>query len=124
MSSLFGASLLSSVGSFPLHLVPLIVATMIADSTTSVAGAGWVASSILLGQLSTSLLLPALGIYSVGRALVFAAGVVLIAGLAISGASEYWIMVTGWFLVGQCCGVFSYLGTVVASEFSRPVFAF
>jgi hypothetical protein len=122
--SLFGASLLSSVGSLPLHLVPLIVMTLIADSRTSVAGAGWVASAILFGQLSTALLLPALGIYSVGRALAFAAVVGLTAGATISNAAEYLVALTGWFLVGQCCGVFSYLGTIVASQFSRPVFAF
>src|SRR5215831_15525091 len=97
MSSLFGASLLSSVGSLPLHLVPLIVATLIADSRTSVAGAGWIASAILFGQLSTALLLPALGIYSVGRALASVAAVVLTVGVAISGAADYLIMLTGWF---------------------------
>ena len=124
MSSLFGASLLSSVGSLPLHLVPLIVAALIADFRTSVVGAGWIASAILFGQLSTALLLPALGIYSVGRALAFAATVVLTIGVAISAAADYLIMLAGWFLVGQCCGVFSYLGTVATSRFSRPVFAF
>lgn len=124
MSSLFGASLLSSVGSFPLHLVPLIVATLIADTRTSVAGAGWIAASILFGQLSTTLLLPALGIYSVGRALAFGAALILPVGIAISGAAEYWIMLIGWFVVGQCCGILCYLGTVAASQFFRPVFAF
>lgn len=124
MSSLFGASLLSSVGSLPLHLVPLIVVTLIADSRTSVIGAGWIASAILLGQLSTALLLPALGIYSVGRSLIFATTVVLTVGLAISDTTAYLAMLTGWFLIGQCCGVFSYLGTVVASRFPRRVFAF
>jgi len=121
--SLWGASLLSSVGSLPLHLVPLIVATLIADSRTSVAGAGWIASAILFGQLSTTLLLPALGINGVSRALAFAAASVLTIGVAISNATEYAIMLTGWFLVGQCCGVFTYLGTIVASGFSRPAFA-
>jgi hypothetical protein len=124
MSSLFGASLLSSVGSLPLHLVPLIVATLIADSRTSVAGAGWVASAILIGQLSTASLLPALGVCSVGRAFAFVATVILTVGVAISGAVDYLIMLTGWFLVGQCSGVLSYLGTVATSQFSRPVFAF
>jgi hypothetical protein len=124
VSSLFGASLLSSAGSLPLHLVPLIVVALIADSRTSVAGAGWVASAILFGQLSTALLLPALGIQSVRRAYVFGAAVILTVGVAISSAAEYLVVLTGWFLVGQCCGVFSYLGTVVAAQFSRPVFAF
>ena len=122
--SLWGASLLSSVGSLPLHLVPLIVATLIADSRASVAGAGLIASAILFGQLSAALLLPALGVYSVSRALVFAAAIVLTVGVAISNATEYAIMLTAWFLVGQCCGVFTYLGTIVASRFSRPAFAF
>jgi hypothetical protein len=83
-----------------------------------------VASAILFGQLSTALALPALGIYNVGRPLAIAAAGLLIAGFAISTATEYFIALSGWFLVGQCCGVLSYLGTMAASGFSRPVFAF
>jgi len=121
---LVGASVLSSVGSLPLHLVPLIVVTLIADSRASVGRAGWVASAILFGQLSTALTLPALGIYKVGRKLAISASGLLIAGLVISNGTEYLVTLTGWFLVGQCCGVLSYLGTMAASRYSRPVYAF
>jgi hypothetical protein len=121
---LIGASVLSSVGSLPLHLIPLIVVTLIADSRVSVAGAGWVASAILLGQLSTALALPALGIYNVHRKLAIAVAVLLITGLAASASPEYVGILAGWFLVGQCCGVLSYLGTIAASRFTRPAFAF
>ena len=82
------------------------------------------ATAILFGQLSTALALPALGIYNVDRQLAIGAAGLLIAGFAISIAPHYLIALSGWFLVGQCCGVLSYLGTMAASGFSRPVFAF
>src|SRR5262249_43504631 len=109
LRSLVGVSVLSSVGSLPLHLVPLIVVTLIADSRASVAGAGWVASSLLLGQLSTALALPALGICNVGRLPAIVAAGALVAGLVVSNASDYLVTLSGWFVVGQCCGVLSYL---------------
>jgi len=124
LKPIVGASLLSSIGSLPLHLLPLIVVTLIADSRASVGGAGWVATAILFGQLSTALALPALGIYNVDRQLAIGAVGLLIAGFAISIAPQYLIALSGWFLVGQCCGVLSYLGTMAATGFSRPVFAF
>jgi hypothetical protein len=124
LTPLLGASLLSSVGSLPLHLTPLIVTTLIADSRTSVAGAGWVPSVMLLGQLSTSLALPALKIHYVGRVLAIVTAVVLLAGLGVSSADNFFVILFGWFLAGQCCGVLMYLGTIAASRFSRRVFAF
>jgi len=62
--------------------------------------------------------------YNVDRRLAIAASGLLIFGLAISNGPEYLITLTGWFLVGQCCGVLSYLGTMAASRFTHPVYAF
>ena len=121
---LFGASLLSSVGSLPLHLAPLIVTTLISDSRASLAAAGWVPSALLLGQLSTSLALPALGIHNVRRSLAIVTAAILLTGLAISSRDSFENLLLGWFLVGQSCGVLMYLGTIEASRFPRPTFAF
>jgi hypothetical protein len=121
---LVGASILSSVGSLPLHLVPLIVVTLIADSRASVKGAGWVASAILFGQLSTALALPMLKIFNVTRNLIISAALLLVTGLVISSIPEYLVTMAGWFLIGQCCGILSCLGTIAASQFPRPAFAF
>src|SRR5262245_6145438 len=124
LTPLFGACLLSSVGSLPLHLAPLIVATLIADSRASVAGAGWVPSVMLLGQLSTSLALPILRMHHVGRIPAIVAAILLLIGLGISSSADFARALLGWFLVGQCCGVLMYLGTIAASVSSRLVLAF
>ena len=121
---LLGASILSSVGSLPLHLAPLIVATLIADSVTSVERAGWIPSAMLLGQLSSSLALPALKIHTVRRDVAIVAAIALLVGLAISSSTKFVIILAGWFLAGQCCGTLMYLGTIVASRFPRKSFAF
>jgi hypothetical protein len=121
---LLGASILSSVGSLPLHLAPLIVATLIADSMTSVGGAGWIPSAMLLGQLSSSLALPALKIRTVRRDVAIIAAIILLVGLAISSSNKFVTILIGWFLAGQCCGTLMYLGTIVASQFPRKSFAF
>src|SRR5262245_10991731 len=124
LRSLIGACILSSVASLPFHLVPLILVALIADSRASVANAGWVASAMLIGQLTTALALPALRVVDVSRTLLLGAAVILLVGLGISIAPDYSILLLGWFLVGQCCGVLSYQGTIAASQYPRRAFAF
>lgn len=121
---LMGASLLSSVGSLPLHLAPLIVATLISDSRVSLVGAGWLPTVLLLGQLSTSLILPTFGIHNIRRGAAIVTATVFLTGLAISSFDGFEIILLGWFLVGQSCGVLMYLGTIAASQFPRKTFAF
>src|SRR5262245_22287126 len=121
---LLGASLLSSVGSLPLHLAPLIVATLISDSRVSLVGAGWLPTVLLLGQLSTSLILPTFGIHNIRRGAAIVTATVFLTGLAISSFDGFEIILVGWFLVGQSCGVLMYLGTIAASQFPRKTFAF
>jgi MFS family permease len=123
-TALIGASLLSAAGSLPLHLMPLIVVSLVADSRTSIAQAGWVATAVLLGQLSTSLALPALAVRTVKRGPSLAVALALLAALMASGLDGATILFTGWFLVGGCCGVLQYLGIVTASNDPSPTFAF
>jgi hypothetical protein len=122
--TLVGASLLSAAGSLPWQLMPLIVVSLIADSRTSIAQAGWVASAVLLGQLSTSLTLPALGVQIVSRGFAVAIALALLLGLAASTLGGIVALYLGWFLIGGCCGILQYLGVVAASIDSRPAFAF
>ena len=124
VTPLLAASLLSAVGSLPLHLAPLIVATLIADSRSSVAAAGWVPSIMLLGQLSTAVALPALRMHHVRRVPAIVAVVILLIGLGISSSHGFSGILLGWFLAGQCCGVLMYLGALAASQFSRRTLAF
>ncbi len=124
IGSLIGASLLSAAGSLPLHLMPLIVVTLIADARTSVAQAGWVASSVLIGQLLASLALPVLKIDTVRRRITIAAAFALLLALLATVIEGLALLLIGWALVGACCGLFQYVGTTTASGYFRPVFAF
>ena len=123
-TALIGASLLSAAGSLPLHLMPLIVVSLVADSRVSIAQAGWVASAVLLGQLSTSLTLPALAVRTVNRGPAIAVALVLLLAVIISGLGGAIGLFLGWFLAGACCGVLQYLGIVTASNDPSPTFAF
>src|SRR5262245_59010132 len=96
--ALVGASLLSAAGSLPLHLMPLIVVSLVADQRTSIAQAGWVASAVLLGQLLTSLALPTLAVRTVNRLPVSGVALLLLLGLVASGLGGEVSLFSGWFL--------------------------
>lgn len=121
---LFGAILLSAVGSLPLHLTPLILVALIADGRVSVGEAGWVASVIIIGQLLASLILPILRISIVSRSFVTVVVVLLLLGLSTTAFNSSICLYTGWCLVGMSCGVLMYIGTVSASHYRRTTLAF
>ena len=124
IAPLMGASLLSAAGSLPLHLMPLIVVALIAEARVSVAAAGWVTAALFLGQLAASLTLPALKVDRVGRRFMIAAAFVLAAALVLAAVDGLALLLAGWALVGACCGLLQYVGTVTAAGHVRPVFAF
>ncbi len=124
LGNLLSASLLSAVGSLPLHLMPLIVHVVATGLGISAAKAGWIAFFLLGGQLLTSLLLPLANIHSIGVRTAFFSAVLLLLGLAVSLYNAELVLYIGWFLTGLSCGLFQYLGIYVASNYCRQAFAF
>lgn len=122
--ALFGAILLSAVGSLPLHLLSLTIVSLIVDGRVPIAAAGWVASAILVGQLMSSLTLPFLKISIVSRPLALAATLLLLTGLTTTALNNSASLYLGWWLVGISCGVLMYLGTASAAHYGRTTFAF
>lgn len=122
--ALFGAILLSAVGSLPLHLIPLTIVALIADGRVSIAEAGLVASAILLGLVLSSLTLPVLKVSIVPRMSALAAVILLILGLATTLLAGLTSLYLGWCLVGISCGVLMYIGTSSASHYGRTTLAF
>jgi hypothetical protein len=120
----FGAALLSAIGSLPLHLMPLIVATLVEDGRASLVDAGWVASSVLLGQLSAALSLPAIRIRAIHRTLAIGIIVTLLIGLLGTLPESRVGLFLGWFVAGLCCGALQYLGFTTAASSTRPALAF
>jgi hypothetical protein len=124
VAALVGASVLSGAGSLPLHLAPLIITVLVVDGRASVAEAGWIATSVLLGQFVTALVLPLLDVRLIARGPAIAVALVLLLGLGVSGLDGMAGLLMGWFIVGICCGGLQYLGTITAATHSRPAFAF
>jgi hypothetical protein len=114
--SLIGASVLSTAGSLPQHLRPLIVAVLIADGQTTVGGAGVVASIVLFGLPTIALVLPLFNVQKIDRYGVILAAILLIFGLVLSVLS----LLAGWFIIGVSCGVFQYVGILTAALHSKP----
>lgn len=121
-AALVGAGLMSSVGSLPWHMMPLIVAALVADGRVSVTGAGWVSASFLFGQLTAALSLPSLRVHALSRPSALATVAGLLAGLV---ASTYPTgLFPGWFVAGLCCGALQYLGLTTAADSSNRTLSF
>lgn len=115
MRSLLGASLLSAAAGLPLHLLPLLIAAVIAQGRLPIAQAGWVASACLGGQLIASLALPLLGFTYLKRSHAAVAVAVLLAAVVCSSFSFTGSLLLSWFVVGLACGNLYFLATTTAA---------
>jgi hypothetical protein len=122
--ALTGASLVSAVGSLPQHLAPFLTMAMIAGGWTSVAGAGWVRSMALIGDLAITLALPVIGIASLGRKAIGIVALTMVLGIAMAGTSHQTLFMLGWLLIGVSSGGLKYFGTMAAAKASQLSFAF
>ncbi len=122
--ALTGASLVSAVGSLPQHLAPFLTMAMIAGGWTSVAGAGWVRSMALIGDLAITVALPVIGIASLGRKAVCIVALTMVLGIAMAGTSHQALFMLGWLLIGVSSGGLKYFGTMAAAKASQLSFAF
>ena len=113
---LIGASVLSAAGSLPLQVLPFLVLTLIAEARFEIAFAGWVGSAFLVGMLSSSLLLPLLGVSRLnrGHALCCLGAIVFSIAVTMSSISPLLFLVL-WFVVGFACGCLQFLGATTAA---------
>jgi hypothetical protein len=112
------------VASLPLHLMPLIVVAVVADSRLSLAQAGWIASAYMLGQLCVVLSLPALGYRSLARSAAFLAATVLTVAAAATNGLTGLIMLLPWFFIGAGGGMLSFLASTTAAAADNRAQAF
>jgi hypothetical protein len=124
MIQLFSASLLSLVGSIPMHLLPLLIAAVVAEKRMSIENAGWLGSALLLGQLLIVLILPILKINLITRTGAIYACIVMLIGLLIVSFHDIKYILFGWFLIGLACGCLQFLGTTTAAQHKDKIFAF
>ena len=124
LRSLFGASLLSAVGSLALHLAPFVTVALIADGRASILEAGWVRSTAQVGEFAVTLALPALGFADIGRRAAVLVAMALVCSLFAAGARELPLLLLGWFCIGACSAALKYLGVMAASKAAHLTFAF
>jgi hypothetical protein len=119
-----GASILSAIGSLPQHIGPLIIIAIIAEGRISIADAGWVLSVRSFGELLASVVLPMIGILHLSRSISVGACACLLLGFAVATMTSIVAVMIGFFMIGACCGVMKFLGTIAASTYPHRTFAF
>lgn len=124
MYPVFGASLLSAAASLPLHLMPFLVVTLVAQARLPVEQAGWIASVYMAGQLASAIALPVLGVARLGLAPAAAAAGVLAVGPWLSHRGDAPELLAAWFVIGVGCGTLQFLGATTAAAARRKAAAF
>lgn len=120
----FGASLLSAAASLPLHLMPLLVVALVAESRLPFAQAGLIASAYMVGQMVATLGLPALKFARLKRSHAMAAVGILLASVLVSARLSSQAMLACWFVVGAACGALQFLGATTAAAAANRQSAF
>ncbi|WP_332775453.1 hypothetical protein [Polaromonas sp.] len=120
-----GASLLSAAASLPLHLMPLVVVAVVAESRLAEAQAGWIASAYMLGQLFAVLALPGIKVSRILRWQALVAVAVLLVTLWVSKSPQRSTLLLSWLVIGMICGTlhFSATATAAATTDRRTAFA-
>lgn len=124
MASLFGALLLSAIGSLPLHLLPLLVSSLVEDGRAPVADAGQVASAYMVGQLVTAVTLPLFRVATIPRTYVLALAAFVALSVGASASVPFIAILGCWLFAGAACGALIYWGTAYAAAQVDKKFAF
>jgi len=120
----FGASLLSAAASLPMHLMPLLVVALVAESRLPFAQAGLIASAYMVGQMVATLGLPALKFARLKRSHAMAAVGILLVSVLVSARLSSQAMLACWFVVGAACGALQFLGATTAAAAANRHSAF
>jgi len=121
---MFGASLLSAAASLPSHLMPLLLVAVLADGRLVLPEAGWITSTYLLGQMTTTLGLPALGFRRITRGQAFVAAGGFVALLLLSIGLAGFALLSCWWAMGAACGGLQFLATTTAANAQNRADAF
>lgn len=119
-----GASLISAVGSLPLHVLPILIASTVVKGTLAISEAGWVAAALMLGNLTSSIALPSLGFKSLSLRQVLLAVVLFIGGMTLTSSGSVAVLLFGWLLTGLACGAMLFFGVTVMSSNAKLRWAF
>lgn len=123
-SAFNGACVLSAVGSLPLHIMPILIASAILAERVTAAQAGLFAAMYVFGQLVITTTLPLMAVRFISNSRALQVCALLIATICISTQFSGKLFYLNWFLIGVCCGVLSYLGSTSAAAVENKAFAY
>lgn len=124
MPAMLGASLLSAAASLPLHLLPLLIVSVIADGGLSTVQAGMIATACMLGQMLMALALPSLGVRRLSRPVAALAACTGLLALGWSVDLRQQALLLPWFVIGAAGGALQFLGATSAAAAKDRAYAF
>ncbi|MDO8388232.1 MAG: hypothetical protein Q7T13_17785 [Polaromonas sp.] len=95
--------------------MPLLVVALVAEARLPFAQAGLIASAYMVGQMVTTLGLPALKFVRLRRSHAMVAVGLLLASALVSARLSSQAMIACWFVVGAACGALQFLGATTAA---------
>ncbi|MEO1112425.1 MAG: hypothetical protein AAFY05_08835 [Pseudomonadota bacterium] len=120
-----GIALFSATGSFPLHVAPLLIATLISSRTISNAEAAGLVSYIMAGQLLAAFLSTKIAFERLNRsALALAFAIYTGAILLTAWTTSMVLFAPAWFVTGLTSGFLMQLGIVTAAKSKIKMRAF
>lgn len=122
---MIGATLLSAAGSLPLHLAPVLVATVLASRPVTNAQAASLISCIMAGQIAAVLVSTRIRIERINRLAVIGTFAVFFAStLSTPWIDNQLLFNLAWFVAGLVCGLLMQFGIVTAANSRLKLQAF
>jgi len=120
-----GAALFSAAGSVPVHISPLLIATLIASRSLSNAEAGSVISCIMAGQIVAALLATQVRFEKLTRPILTFVFCIYAASIALTvWANSPVFFAACWLTTGLASGFLMQFGMVTAAQSSMKLQAF
>ena len=123
-SAFNGACVLSAVGSLPMHIMPVLIASAILAERVTASQAGVFAAMYVIGQLVVTTVLPLMAVRFLRSERAMQVCVLLVAVICLSAQLSGKLFYFNWFLIGICCGMLSYLGSTAAAAVENKSLAY
>jgi MFS family permease len=108
--------LVSASSSLPLHVMPLLIAAAYHQKLLTTTQAGWMATSLALGQIIATLILGWLNLVPRSKLSLTLVFFLIFVGLALATqTSTHWVFV-GWLAIGVGCGCLQQYGIVISAD--------
>jgi len=120
-----GAALFSAAGSIPLHIAPLLIATLLASRSVSHTEAGSIVSCIMAGQILAAFLAAPVRFETLPRSVIAIVFCVYAGAVWVTDQTGSALVFAGaWVVTGLSCGFLMQFGMVTAARSDMKLQAF